>query len=237
MEIIPALDLYRGNCVRLRQGVPEKEIIYSRDPVAMARRWQREGAKRLHIVDLDAAFGGMPVNKKLIINIARGLSIPVQAGGGIRTPEHIKYYLTSGVDRVILGTKILEDKKFLSGLDKKILGRILISLDVRNGKAAIRGWTRTSSVPAISLAKELAEFGVAGIIYTDISRDGMLAGLNIDFVSRLIRAVTLPVIVSGGISSISDIKEIKRLSSNKIEGVIIGQALYSRKIRLRKYEI
>jgi len=233
MQIIPALDIRKGNCVRLMQGRASEEIVYSRDPLAMAMRWEREGAKRLHVVDLDAAFCGRPVNKKLIATIARELSIPIQVGGGIRTVAHIKYYLKNGVDRVILGTKALVDKKFFLKLDKKILRHILIAMDVKNEKVAFRGWKKVSSISALSMARELDKMGVAGIIYTDISRDCMLTGPNTKFMLRLLKEVTLPIIISGGISRVSDISKIKKLSYNRVSGVIIGQALYSGRMKLR----
>jgi len=242
MEIIPAVDIRKGNCVRLRQGRAREEIVYSRDPLAMARRWEREGAKRLHVVDLDAAFCGRPVNKKLIADIAQKLSIPVQVGGGIRTLGHIKYYLENGVDRIILGTKALVDKNFLSVIPRRDRGlHVFVALDVcpalhgtgGAGKVAFQGWKKISSIPALSMARELDKIGVGGIIYTDISRDCMLTGPNIKFMRKLLKEVTLPIIVSGGISQVSDIKKIKALSHNRVSGVIIGQAFYSGRIKLK----
>ncbi|MBL7170518.1 MAG: 1-(5-phosphoribosyl)-5-[(5-phosphoribosylamino)methylideneamino]imidazole-4-carboxamide isomerase [Candidatus Omnitrophica bacterium] len=234
MQIIPALDIRKGNCVRLMQGRASEEIVYSRDPLAMAMRWEREGAKRLHVVDLDAAFCGRPVNKKLIATIARKLSIPIQVGGGIRTVAHIQYYLKNGVDRVILGTKALLDRKFLSVIPRLDRGiHVFIALDTKNGKVAFHGWKRVSSISAISMARELDKMGVAGIIYTDISRDCMLTGPNTKFMLRLLKEVTLPIIISGGISRVSDISKIKKLSPNRVSGVIIGQALYTGKIKLK----
>lgn len=233
MELIPAVDIRRGLCVRLRQGKLSEEIIYSRDPVAMARRWEREGAMRLHVVDLDAAILGRHLNKKLIINIARSISIPVQVGGGIRSLRDIEYYLCRGIDRVILGTKLLEDNRFLLKIKREYIKKILVALDVKNGKVALRGWTEISSVSAITMARKLRNIGVAGIVYTDINRDGMLKGPNIEFMLNLIREVDIPVIVSGGIADIEDIRRIKRLSRGKVRGVIIGQALYSGRVKLR----
>ncbi len=233
MEIIPAVDIRKGRCVRLRQGMPREEIIYSRDPLAMARRWEREGAKRLHVVDLDAAFCGRPRNKKLIASLAGKLSIPIQVGGGIRTIGQIRYYLNNGVDKVILGTKALQDKKFLLELNKRFPHRILIALDIRNGKAALKGWKKISPVPVLSLARELDSMGAAGIIYTDITRDGMLKGPNVKFMKILLREIVSPVYISGGISRVSDIEKIKTFSRSRVKGVIIGQALYSGKIKLR----
>ena len=241
MEIIPAVDIRQGNCVRLRQGRAAEEIIYSRNPVAMAKRWEREGAKRLHVVDLDGAFSGRPVHKKLIVNIARKLSIPVQVGGGIRTLADIKYYLRNGVDKVILGTKVLMDKKFLLKLDKKIFKNILVALDIKNEKLAVKGWKKISSISAVSMAKELDKMNAGGIIYTDIKRDCMLTGPNIKFMFRLLKEAALPVIISGGISKVSDIRKIKNviprldqgIYPGRVSGVIIGQALYTGRIKLK----
>lgn len=232
MEIIPAIDIRKGRSVRLAQGRLEEEVVYSRDPLAMAMRWEREGAGRLHVVDIDGAFSGKPVNKKLIAGIARKVSVPVQVGGGIRSLKDIKYYLYNGADKVILGTKILQEKRFLRAAGKRFPGRILVALDVKNGKAALRGWKKLGSVSALSLAEEIDNIGI-GIIYTDISRDGMLKGPNLKFMLRLIKGLNNPVIVSGGIGCLSDIQKIKRLSPDMIRGVVIGQALYSREITLR----
>lgn len=234
MEIIPALDIRRGNCVRLRQGKPEEEIIYSRNPLAMARRWEREGAARLHVVDLDGAFLGKLVNKKLIVEIARNLSIPIQVGGGIRTLAHIEYYLSQGVEKVILGTKVLRDRNFLGKANEKFPGRILVALDVKNGQVAIEGWKKVSSVSALSWVEEIKKTGAAGLIYTDTSRDGMLGGPNIKFTEALLKEITEPLIISGGISELSDIRMIRKISRGRVSGLIIGQALYTARFKLRE---
>jgi phosphoribosylformimino-5-aminoimidazole carboxamide ribotide isomerase len=232
MLIIPAIDLKNGKCVRLEQGEMRKETVFSHQPPEIARNWEALGAEMLHLVDLDGAFSGAPQNKEVIQEIRQAVSIPVQLGGGIRTLEVIEQYLNMGINRVILGTAAYQQKNFFCEASLNFPDQILVGIDARNGKVAIKGWSEQTDLSAIELAKRSEKEGVAGIIYTDIQRDGMLTGINLSATKTLAQAVSIPVIASGGMATIEDILNIMPLSKDGVTGVIIGRALYAGKIDL-----
>ncbi|MBW1916545.1 MAG: 1-(5-phosphoribosyl)-5-[(5-phosphoribosylamino)methylideneamino]imidazole-4-carboxamide isomerase [Deltaproteobacteria bacterium] len=227
MLIIPAVDLKGGKCVRLRQGVRDQETVYSDDPVAMGRRWEDEGAGWLHVVDLDGAFSQRPVNQAVIRRLRQSLHIPIQLGGGLRTMESLAVYLDLGIDRVILGTAVLKDPELVAQACARYPGQIAIALDAREGRLAVEGWTEDSARDAVQVAVELAPLKPAVLIYTDIQRDGMQTGPNIAATQRLAQAVPLPVIASGGVSTLEDIKNLLPLEADGVIGVITGRALYA----------
>lgn len=234
MLIIPAIDIKNGKCVRLRQGIKEQETIYSDDPVAMGRRWQDEGARLLHVIDLDGAFSQGPVNIPVIQGLRQSLNIPIQLGGGIRSIETITTYLDLGIDRVILGTAVLKDKNTVVQALERYPGRVAIALDARDGKLAVEGWTETSTQNAIDIAGSLVDLKPAAFIYTDISRDGMQTGPNIAATQRLAKAVPVPVIASGGVSTLQDIEDLLPLEKDGVIGVITGRALYAGTLNFQK---
>ncbi|MDX1764869.1 MAG: 1-(5-phosphoribosyl)-5-[(5-phosphoribosylamino)methylideneamino]imidazole-4-carboxamide isomerase [bacterium] len=227
MIVIPAIDLKEGRCVRLIQGDMNQETVYSDNPVAMARHWENQGAELLHVVDLDGAVEGRPRNLELIHQIVKALKIPVEVGGGIRTAETIQAYLAAGVDRVVIGTRAAEDPHFMAQVCKAHPGKIVAGIDAKAGYVAVRGWTDTSSRLATDLAREMAGLGVAAIIFTDIQRDGMETGPNIESTKALAEAVDLPVIASGGVAGLKDIKALLAVESAGIVGAITGRALYT----------
>jgi len=234
MLIIPAIDLKEGKCVRLWQGEKNKEIVYSLDPVAVAKMWVKKGAKRLHIVDLDGAWIGEPQHLKIIEKIAKEVDVPVEYGGGIREFFILKEILRRGIEYAILGSKALSPE-FMKKACKEFGERIIVSLDVRGGRVATEGWREQTSISAEDLCKELEKTRVSTIILTDISRDGTLKGVNIERIKRFIKkSGKVNLIISGGISSLEDIKEIMNLQSPKITGIIIGKALYDKKIKLEE---
>jgi phosphoribosylformimino-5-aminoimidazole carboxamide ribotide isomerase len=227
MLLIPAIDLKDGKCVRLRQGRMEDSTIYSEDPVAMARHWVAAGAKRLHIVDLNGATEGKPINAAVIKQITSALpDVPVQVGGGIRTEDTIQTYLDAGVRYVIIGTKAVTAPHFVSDVCMEFPGHIIVGLDVRDGKLAIEGWSKLSHHNAIDLAQRFEDEGVAALVHTDISRDGMMNGINIAATVELAREVTIPVIASGGITSMEDIRALCAVAHEGIEAAITGRAIY-----------
>lgn len=231
--VIPAIDLHGGKCVRLLQGEREKETVYSTNPVEMALRWQSEGAEYLHVVDLDGAFAGKPVNANLIEKIVAGIDIPLQLGGGIRDLETIKNALSLGVSRVILGTAAV-DRPELVGEAVALYGeKILVGIDARDGFVAVKGWVEASQEKAVDFALKMQTFGVQEIVYTDISRDGTLAGPNFEALKEMAVALKIPVIASGGVSSLEDLRTLKELEQYGVESVIIGQALYTGCISLQ----
>lgn len=232
MLIIPAIDLKEGKCVRLEQGEKQKETIFSLHPPEVARKWEGLGAKMLHLIDLDGAFSGSPKNKEVIKEIRKEIRIPIQLGGGIRTLENIEHYLSLGINRVIIGTSAYKQTGFLSEACLKFPDQIVVGIDARNGKVAIKGWTEQTELSAIALAKQSEKEGVAAIIYTDIQRDGMLTGINLPATQMLAQAVSIPVIASGGVATTEDIKGLLPLAKNGVKGVIIGRALYEGKIDL-----
>ena len=225
--IIPAIDLKDGKCVRLRQGQMDKATVFSDDPVATAKRWVDAGARRLHIVDLNGAVAGEPVNAAAVEAIVRTFpDLPVQVGGGIRDEEAIQTYLDCGVRYVILGTKAVNAPHFVSDVCAEFPGHIIVGLDAKDGKVAIDGWSKLSGHDVIDLAKKYQVEGVEAIVYTDIGRDGMMSGVNVEATTRLADSISIPVIASGGVSSLDDIKHVCKMAENGVVGAIIGRALY-----------
>ncbi|NJO39964.1 MAG: 1-(5-phosphoribosyl)-5-[(5-phosphoribosylamino)methylideneamino]imidazole-4-carboxamide isomerase [Cyanobacteria bacterium CRU_2_1] len=234
MEIIPAIDLLEGRCVRLYQGDYAQSQVFDENPVAIARQWAEQGATRLHLVDLDGAKVGHPVNQRAIEAIVRSVDIPVQVGGGLRAHASVTNLLALGVQRVILGTIAIEQPELVSMLCQEFPEQIVVGIDARNGKVATRGWLETSDVEAITLAQQMAALGIAAIIYTDIDRDGTLQGANRQALRELASAVSVPVIASGGISSVSNLLSLLALEPLGVTGVIVGRALYTGAISLRE---
>ena len=232
MIVIPAIDLKEGKCVRLEQGLMEKDIVFSDNPGAQAREWQDQGAELLHIVDLDGAFAGQPKNRGAIEAILKAISIPAQLGGGIRDLATIEAYLTLGLSRVIIGTAAQRDPELVRVACAQFPGRIVVGIDAKNGMVAVQGWAELTDVTAVDLARKFEGFGVSAIIYTDISRDGMLQGPNLEATKGLAEAVSIPVIASGGVSTLKDIENLMAIESSGISGVITGKAVYSGAIRL-----
>lgn len=227
MLLIPAIDLKEGKCVRLRQGRMEDDTIFSDDPVAVAQRWVEAGAKRLHLVDLDGAFAGKPRNADVIHAIVQAFpNVPVQIGGGIRDEDTIQGYLEAGVEFVIIGTKAVSEPHFVRDVAIEFPGHIIIGLDAREGKVAIDGWSKLSRHDVIDLAQKFEANGVAAIIYTDISRDGMLQGVNTEATAKLARAVHIPIIASGGITNLDDIRALGEIAHEGVMGAITGRAIY-----------
>ncbi|WP_028988603.1 1-(5-phosphoribosyl)-5-[(5-phosphoribosylamino)methylideneamino]imidazole-4-carboxamide isomerase [Thermithiobacillus tepidarius DSM 3134] len=227
MLLIPAIDLKDGQCVRLKQGRMEDDTVFSDDPVAMARRWVEMGTKRLHLVDLNGAFAGQPVNAAAIRAITAAYpDVEVQVGGGIRDEETIEAYLQAGVRYVIIGTQAVRNPGFVSDVCVEFPGHIIVGLDAQDGRVATEGWSKLSKHDVIDLARKFEDHGVEALIYTDISRDGMLSGPNIEATVRLARSVNIPVIASGGISSIKDIEALKAVEQEGVTGAITGRAIY-----------
>jgi len=231
MIIYPAIDIKDGKCVRLVQGRFDDETVYSDDPVEVALKWERLGAQFLHIVDLDGARMGEPRNAKVISEIAARVSIPVQMGGGIRSVDKVEAALNSGVKRVILGTSAIKDPELVKFVLKEYGRSIAIGIDARNGKVAIEGWEKTSEFTAVDFAKKMQSLGAKTIIYTDISRDGMLSGPNFKAMEEMVGAVDVDVIASGGVGRIEDIRDLKKTG---VSGVIIGKALYTGNVDLKQ---
>ena len=228
-EVIPAIDILNGRCVRLKQGRYDAETVYDKDPVKIAMRWKKEGAERIHVVDLDGARTGIPKNIEIIKKIIKKTGLFIQAGGGIRTLETIQDLIEAGIDRVILGTTAVKNPNTLETYCQKFDKHIAVAIDAKEGKVATNGWTQVSKKDTVTLAKEAIELGVKRFIYTEISRDGMLIGPNFDGIKKFIAAVGVPVIASGGVAVASDIEKLKETGS---EGCIVGKALYEKKIKL-----
>lgn len=234
MIVIPAIDIKQGRCVRLLQGRMDAETVFSDNPSAMARQWEELGAQRLHVVDLDGAIAKEPVHFDLVRTILESVSIPVQIGGGIRDMKTVARYVDIGIDRVIIGTEAIRNPLLVREASRKYPGRIVIGIDARNGKVAIEGWTRTTETTAVDLAKSFEGCGIAAIHFTDIHRDGMQTGPNIEETRKLAEAVSTPIIASGGVSTIKDIEHLLPLEAFGVIGVITGKALYSGTLDLRE---
>lgn len=234
MLIIPAVDIKGGRCVRLLQGREGSETIFSDDPSAMAGRWEAEGAELLHVIDLDGAFTKSPQNVEAIKRILDRVRIPVQLGGGIRNMETISMFLDLGVSRVILGTEAIRNPRLVEQACQAFPGKIMVGIDARNGMVAIEGWTQTTQQRAIDVAKVFEENGLAGIIFTDIHKDGMQTGPNIEETKRIAEAVSTPVIASGGVANINDIKALAGLEPHGVVGIITGRALYAGTLELKE---
>jgi phosphoribosylformimino-5-aminoimidazole carboxamide ribotide isomerase len=224
--LFPAIDLKDGLAVRLRQGDMARATVFNRDPAAQAHIFEATGFEYLHIVDLDGAFAGKPMNAAAVERILETISIPVQLGGGIRDMATIQGWLSKGVTRVIIGTAAVRNPDLVKAAAKEFPGRIAVGLDARDGNVAVEGWAETSSLPAIDIARRFEDAGVAAIVYTDISRDGMLTGLNLDATIALAETVAIPVIASGGLASIDDVKQLLEPRAEKLAGAIAGRALY-----------
>jgi len=232
--IYPAIDIKDGKCVRLTQGKKDEETIYFQNPEDVALMWQEKGAKVLHIVDLDGAFDGVSKNLAQIKKIRSAVNIPIQVGGGIRSIESIKGLLDAGVDRVILGTKALQDKAMLKEAVDSYGDKVIVSIDAHNGYVAIDGWTKTSEVSAVDFAKEMETVGVKTVVYTDIARDGMLKGPNFEAITFLKERISIDIIASGGVSSQEDLTKLKEIG---VAGAIVGKALYEGRVDLEEIEV
>jgi phosphoribosylformimino-5-aminoimidazole carboxamide ribotide isomerase len=234
MIVIPAIDLKEGRCVRLEQGLMEKDTVYSDDPAAQARIWQKKGGELLHIVDLDGAFAGVPRNKSAIEAIVGAIDIPTELGGGIRDLATVEAYLELGVGRVILGTVAKENPSLVAEACRLFPGRIVVGIDAKDGLVAVRGWADLTEKNASEMAREMEGMGVAAIIYTDIARDGMMQGPNIEATRRLAESISIPVIASGGVSSLKDIENLLAIEKSGVVGVITGKAIYTGALDLRE---
>jgi phosphoribosylformimino-5-aminoimidazole carboxamide ribotide isomerase len=224
--LFPAIDLEEGLAVRLEQGDMARATIFNRDPAAQAHSFEEQGFKYLHIVDLDGAFAGKPVNAAAVERILESVTIPVQLGGGIRDMATIEGWLGQGVNRVIIGTAAVRDPELVKSAARAFPGRVAVGLDARDGKVAVQGWAETSEIAALDIARRFEDAGVAAIIYTDIARDGLLKGLNLDTTIALADAVTIPVIASGGLASLDDVRALMAPRARKLAGAIAGRALY-----------
>lgn len=233
VRIIPAVDIKSGRCVRLTQGRADQETVYGEDPQAMAEHWDEEGAQLIHVVDLDGAFEGAPKNIEIIKNIIYSSTVDIQVGGGIRNLESIEAYLNAGAYRVILGTIAHENPAFVEEASKRFPGKIMVGIDAKDGMVAVKGWVEVSGQKATDLAKKMEPLGVAGFIFTDISRDGMMGGPNLKSNQEFAENTTLPVIASGGVTKLDDVKALIGLKDHGIEGMIIGKALYDKSMTLK----
>jgi len=230
--IIPAVDIKNGQCVRLAQGDFERVTVYCDNPVDMARRWAQEGAERIHIVDLNGSVAGLPKNAPVILEIAQTVGVPVEVGGGIRNMETISHYLENGVANVILGTAAVLDEEFVRQATNKYPGKIILGIDALEGQVAVHGWTQKTGQNAIDLAEQFADCDIMAIVYTDIQRDGMETGVNVEQTRALARAVSVPVIASGGVATLADIDRLLAVRDCSFYGVIFGRALYTGAIGL-----
>ena len=234
MLIIPAIDLKEGKCVRLERGVMSTATIYSDDPAATARRWEAEGAKWLHVVDLDGAFAKKPKNLEAIGNIVEAVGVPVQVGGGVRTLETLSSYLELGVERVVVGTAAHKDPDLVVAACERFPGKVVLGIDSRQGRVAVEGWSQTTRMESEKLAAKFENLILAAIVYTDISKDGMQTGPNIQATRRLAQAVSIPVIASGGVGNLDHILALLPLQQDGVVGVIVGRALYTGSVDLRE---
>lgn len=234
MIVIPAIDLKEGNCVRLEQGEMNRDTVFSDNPAQQALKWQEAGAELLHLVDLDGAFAGIPKNKAAIEAIIKAIRIPAQLGGGIRDIATIEAYLSLGLSRVIIGTAAQRNPELVIEACQKFPGRIVVGIDAKNGMVAVQGWAELTDISAVDLARKFEDCGVAAIIYTDISRDGMMGGPNLEATRALAEAISIPVIASGGVSSLKDIENLMAIEASGVTGAITGKAIYTGAINLRE---
>jgi len=234
MIVIPAIDLKEGNCVRLEQGEMNRDPVFSDNPAEQALKWQEAGAELLHLVDLDGAFAGIPKNKAAIEAIIKAIRIPAQLGGGIRDIATIEAYLSLGLSRVIIGTAAQRNPELVIEACQKFPGQIVVGIDAKNGMVAVQGWAELTDISAVDLAKKFEDCGVAAIIYTDISRDGMMGGPNLESTKALAEAISIPVIASGGVSSLKDIENLMAIEASGVTGAITGKAIYTGAINLRE---
>ena len=236
MLIIPALDIKDGHCVRLKQGKMNESTVYSEDPVAMARHWKAQGARRLHVVDLNGAAAGKPRHEAIIRDILKDLGgdVPMQLGGGIRDLDTIEHYLDLGVSYIIIGTAAVKNPGFLQDASTAFSGHVIVALDAKDGKVAVEGWSKMTGHDVVDLAKKFQDYGVESVIYTDIGRDGMLTGVNVDATVKLARELRVPVIASGGLTSLDDIKALCKVESEGISAVITGRAIYQGTLDFKK---
>ena len=234
MKLIPAIDLMNGKCVRLFKGDFNKRKDFSKEPHEQAKYWENEGAKCIHIVDLDAAKTGIPKNDCSIKEIVKTVNIPIQIGGGIRSLERIEQLLSYGLDKVIMGTSAIENKELVKDLSSKYPNRIIVGIDAKDGKVSTRGWLKQSDVLATDLVKEFSYFKIASFVVTDINTDGTLAGTNEVFIQKILEITDIPVIASGGVGSISDLLSLTKFEHSGLYGVIVGKALYENKFTIRE---
>lgn len=235
MLIIPAIDLKDGQCVRLRQGLMDDATVYGSDPVDMAARWVKAGGRRLHLVDLNGAFEGKPMNGEAVTAIAKAYpELPIQIGGGIRSLKTIEQYLDAGVNFVIIGTQAVKEPEFVAAACREFPGSVIVGLDAKDGLVATDGWAEVSALKATELAKRFEQDGVSSIVYTDISRDGMMQGVNIDATVAMAKASGLPVIASGGVTNMDDVRALKAVADAGILGAITGRAIYENELDLRE---
>jgi phosphoribosylformimino-5-aminoimidazole carboxamide ribotide isomerase len=234
MLIIPAIDLKEGKCVRLEQGLMDKATVYSDDPATTAKHWEAQGAELLHVVDLNGAFAGVPKNLDAIKAIRGAIRIPIEVGGGIRDMPTIRTLVSIGIDRIILGTAAIENPAFVQEACREFPGRIIVGIDARDGLVAIKGWAEVTKVKAVDLAMQMQDYGVIAIIYTDIKRDGMLSGPNIEATKALADALRIPVIASGGVHTMKDVENLLAVRYSGVSGVITGKAIYSGSLNLKE---
>jgi len=234
MLIIPAIDLKEGKCVRLEQGLMDKATIYSIDPATTAKHWEAQGAEILHVVDLDGAFAGAPKNLQAISDIRSAVKMPIEVGGGIRDMATIRKLVAIGIDRIILGTAAVQNPSFVQAACTVFPDKIIVGIDAKDGMVAIKGWAEVTKVTAIELAKQMQGYGVIAIIYTDISRDGMLSGPNIEATKKLAESLDIPVIASGGVSTIKDIQALADIQHSGIQGVVVGKSIYTGSLNLKQ---
>jgi phosphoribosylformimino-5-aminoimidazole carboxamide ribotide isomerase len=236
MLIIPAIDIKEGRAVRLEQGDMDKETVFSEDPAAVARHWLEQGARRLHLVDLNGAVAGKPRNESVIKAIVSAVAgrIPIQLGGGIRDLDTIERYLDDGISYIIIGTAAVKNPGFLHDACTAFAGHIIVGLDAKDGKVAVEGWSKMTGHDVIDLARKFQDYGVEAVIYTDIGRDGMLNGVNIDATSKLARELAVPVIASGGLTNLNDVKALCKIEAEGIAGVITGRAIYQGTVDFKK---
>jgi phosphoribosylformimino-5-aminoimidazole carboxamide ribotide isomerase len=225
--IIPAIDLKDGKCVRLAQGDFSRMTVYAENPAEIAVQWQAQGAERIHIVDLDGSLAGSPRNREVILNLVRAVRIPIEVGGGIRDIKTVEFYVSHGIRWVILGTAALKNEVFVKEACQVFRGHVMVGIDAKDGLAAIEGWTEKTSEPAVNVARRYEGYGLEAVIYTDIKRDGMETGINIEATRIFAEAIEIPVIASGGVAGIEDIKKVVEIETAGVMGIIVGKALYT----------